>query len=989
MARLAFLLALSQATLLYALPTRDKVQVPDEIEKREITLSLNLDATTSYSSVFPSSVQSVAVTLVPSVTGSIHTQLPSHGFTRGPLDGPQISAPMGPLSPIQATLQPQLTAAARQPDPNIFMPMESDAPPQQIKARNDHAVPKEHILDQDIPIETNKFYSNFFLGTQTQPVWSHPYALNWAKGHGDTFGIAVAHIERDQLAWGEGDVPRYFIGPVGVQNIVFSAAELANDTVLSVEEPTGFSVYANLAPFSGADTIMSIPVVQGMGFVTALYNKAKPQLNSGTFFRTLEYVEKLNGVTFKYRVTLEDDSEWLLYATPVASLGAVPFDLVDSAIIEGPENFIGMIQVAKNPANSSGEAVYDSTCGAYAAGAGISGSVDGSVGSYTIHYTKNGVQNQTLVMFALPHQVESFSDQTRAALTDISLSTVTKGYARAVVADSITMVEQDLPTTIDFAPWIPASDGGSGGGSNTNLGAIAMAAVSRAGALELNEDFDHQTRLNSMYYSGKGLAKFAGIIYTLQSLAQNTELAAAGLVKLKDAFHVFVNNTQPFPLVYDNVWRGVVSSGTYKNGDTGVDFGNSLYNDHHFHYGYFVWTAAVIGYLDPSWLEEDNGANKHWVNLLVRDYANPSSLDPYFPFQRSFDWFHGHSWAKGLFESGDGKDQESSSEDTFSTYALKMWGKVTGDANMEARGNLQLAVQSRSMRNYFLLEDDNAVQPEQFLPNKVTGILFENKVDHTTYFGGNKEYVQGIHMIPLNPSSAYTRSRKFVQEEWDAYFSDGRVDKVEGGWKGILYANLALIDPRAAYDFFADPKFDIAQLDGGASRTWYLAYAAAMLGDGTAGVGTVDASEEEVEPPEGEEGDVETAQEEEWSPEEEHDQEGQEDVEEVREERPPEESLEEVESDPLPTEEGDVDIVDENAEEEWTPTEDEETPGGFEGDDIEDGDEEGWFHENKSWEEENQDPDDNQLPRRHRHGGGRHPRPDSGWRFSPWDKRHE
>jgi hypothetical protein len=31
-------------------------------------------------------------------------------------------------------------------------------------------------------------------------------------------------------------------------------------------------------------------------------------------------------------------------------------------------------------------------------------------------------------------------------------------------------------------------------------------------------------------------------------------------------------------------------------------------------------------------------------------------------------------------------DLESSSEDTFASYAIKMWGKATGDANMEARG---------------------------------------------------------------------------------------------------------------------------------------------------------------------------------------------------------------------------------------------------------------------------------------------------------------
>ena len=54
-----------------------------------------------------------------------------------------------------------------------------------------------------------------------------------------------------------------------------------------------------------------------------------------------------------------------------------------------------------------------------------------------------------------------------------------------------------------------------------------------------------------------------------------------------------------------------------------------------------------------------------------------------------------------------------------------------------------LAIQSRSLTNYFLMQDTNINQPERFIGNKATGILFENKVHHTTYFGSNIEYIQG------------------------------------------------------------------------------------------------------------------------------------------------------------------------------------------------------------------------------------------------------
>jgi endo-1,3(4)-beta-glucanase len=311
----------------------------------------------------------------------------------------------------------------------------------------------------------------------------------------------------------------------------------------------------------------------------------------------------------------------------------------------------------------------------------------------------------------------------------------------------------------------------------------------------------------------------------MHDLLGDVAAAQAGLTSLQTSFAVFANNQQQFPLVYDNAWGGIVSSASYDNGDPGADFGNSYYNDHHFHYGYFIYAAAVIGYLDPNWIP----ANKRFVNSLVRDIANPSKKDPYFPVSRNFDWYHGHSWAHGLYESYDGKDQESSSEDAMSAYSLKMWGQVVGDSDLEARSNLQLAVTARAIQKYFLYENNNTTEPPRIIGNKVAGILFENKIDHTTYFGANIEYIQGIHMLPLLPSTTLTRTANFVTEEWNTFFSNGRADSIAGGWRGILYANLATIDPKAAWQFFSQPDFDTSLLDGGASLTWYLAFAAGMF----------------------------------------------------------------------------------------------------------------------------------------------------------------
>ncbi|RMZ82497.1 hypothetical protein DV737_g2006, partial [Chaetothyriales sp. CBS 132003] len=538
----------------------------------------------------------------------------------------------------------------------------------------------------------------------------------------------------------------------------------------------------------------------------------------------LEYEIITSSGVSKYKITLEDDRVWLIYA--ISDNGIAPnFELVSSTMMKGINSWSGMIQIAKLPSGAN-ESVYDMAAGTYPTAGSISGYASGDVAQYSLSWSKGGpyADNTTLLMFALPHHVQSFDNSTQGNITDVCLDTLTKGVGRAVSAD-YWVLEEQLPTDMGFAPWRP--DGQTK--VLESMSTSALAVVQNIAAIEASQNMSAQTNLDSMYYSGKGLSKFATLVFAMNNITGQEYLASSALAELKAAFNVFSSNQQQYPLLYDLDWKGVVSSASYVTGDSGVDFGNSYYNDHHFHYGYFLHAASIIGYLDPSWL----AANKDYVNTLARDTSNPSALDQYFPIFRHFDFYNGHSWAKGLFESGDGKDEESSSEDAMHAYGLKMWGRTIGDASMEARGNLMLAVLSRSLQNYFLLDSSNVNQPAEFIGNKVTGILFENKVDHVTYFGTNLEYIQGIHMIPIMPFSTLMRTQQFVAEEWATYFADNATDpawNVSGGWKGILYANLGIVDPTASLEFFTQADFDSSWLDGGATRTWYICLSALLGG---------------------------------------------------------------------------------------------------------------------------------------------------------------
>ncbi|KAI3392544.1 hypothetical protein diail_5515 [Diaporthe ilicicola] len=706
--------------------------------------------------------------------------------------------------------------------PDIFdVPIDTGAPPASIGRMSDHPAPRLGIQESQ-PISTNKFYQNLFLGSQTSITVLHPYSVAWAKGGGATqsWGLSVSQIDPDQRAYGPMNAygaNSYFINPIGIQSFVLSAAELGSSTTLNTTQGTDMSVLLQLRSSAAAPPTIEFPLVQGSAFVTAQYNGATPIIQSGIFFSSVTKVsvQPRYGVT-KYKIVLNDGKNWLLYASSTSGL---PLDLqvVNNGLIRSTSPFVGTIQIAKDPGNA--EALYDAASGQYASGVVLSGTTSGMRGEYTFEFVKGGLTGVPLLMYALPHHVQSFDDTTAAAVnSSVQLQTTTKGKATAVMADTWTMVEPRLPTSMSFLPWSDTE------GTKTTLSDAAKARILQAAQSELSQDMSAQSNLNSMYYSGKALAKFAMILSVVYDMLGESELAAAGLQKLEEAMAVFATNRQIYPLVYESAWGGLVSSASYVTGDSGADFGNTYYNDHHFHYGYHVLAAAVIGHLNPAWLP----ANRDWVNTLVRDYANPTTQDTYFPPNRMFDWFHGHSFAHGLFESADGRDQESSSEDVMASYALRMWGLVGGDADLAARGSLQLSVLARSLNLYYLYTSNNTVQPASFIGNKVAGILFENKIDHTTYFGANIEYVQGIHMLPLLPATKLIRGDQFVSEEWAQYFSGGRADTVVGGWRGVLYGNLATIDPSTAYAFFSSSSFDPSWLDGGASLTWYLAYAAAI-----------------------------------------------------------------------------------------------------------------------------------------------------------------
>ena len=104
-----------------------------------------------------------------------------------------------------------------------------------------------------------------------------------------------------------------------------------------------------------------------------------------------------------------------------------------------------------------------------------------------------------------------------------------------------------------------------------------------------------------------------------------------------------------------------------------------------------------------------------------------------------------------------------------------------------------------------------SAHPAPFSDNKVVGIHWSIKVDYTTWFGGNVEFIHCIQMIPFVPLSEELLREEWIQEEYEvlkeAY---NRPDPVlSEGWKGYIVMAHAVIDPQVKKADEVDENDDI------------------------------------------------------------------------------------------------------------------------------------------------------------------------------------
>jgi endo-1,3(4)-beta-glucanase len=399
---------------------------------------------------------------------------------------------------------------------------------------------------------------------------------------------------------------------------------------------------------------------------------------------------------------------------------------------------------------------------------------------------------------ALPHHVPLLAAAADGAphrlMHEYSLGSAVKGAMVGVAGDAWVMAEP-LPPARWRAPR-------------------PVAAEHRAAVVDALRSETLPWGPTDPYGGGKNLGACARLVLIAEELGED-EVAAARRAALAAHLEAWLEGSNADALRTDATWGGVVPSRGVV--DPGADYGAGFYNDHHFHYGYFVYAAAVLAKGDAAWAARWAPAVTH----LIRDIANPSDADELYPPMRHKDWFVGHAWAGGLFPSASGRNQESTSEAVNAWYAIALFGEAIGDARLALLGRTLLATEVRAAQTYWQVKEGSEIYPQPFAAHHLACIVWSTKVDYATWFGSNVEYLFGIQMMPVTPVTELLLDEEWLRQSlpaWEAAMRGRAVPE----WRGILIMGFALLDPAAAWR----AALGLTRWDNGNTRTnelWWIA----------------------------------------------------------------------------------------------------------------------------------------------------------------------
>lgn len=311
------------------------------------------------------------------------------------------------------------------------------------------------------------------------------------------------------------------------------------------------------------------------------------------------------------------------------------------------------------------------------------------------------------------------------------------------------------------------------------------------------------------YWGGKGLTQMAHYMTTAYQLGDTAtfELAKSRLkTTLIDWYTYTVGEDQYYFARYDR-WGALVGFDPSYDSDT--------FNDHHFHYGYFVYASALLCMLDDDFRHQYGPM----ARLVALDYANPTHMEDRkvdslkfkgegYPRFRTFNPYLGHSFAGGMGNEGNGNGQESSSESMQGWGGVWMLGAALGDEELMEAGIYGYTIEARATAEYWFDRGRRNIDYTKYQHPYCCNLTMQG-VGWWTWFSGDPVWMHSIQWLPISPilQNYLTEDRAFARWDYTQMYATKEVGNFEAptgglgdesGLGNVCLSYLALFEPDSA-----------------------------------------------------------------------------------------------------------------------------------------------------------------------------------------------
>ncbi|XP_022772046.1 probable endo-1,3(4)-beta-glucanase ARB_01444 [Durio zibethinus] len=606
------------------------------------------------------------------------------------------------------------------------------------------------------PLPTNSFFQNFTLKNGDQPEYIHPYLI---KSADSSLSISYpSHVHNSS-----------FVGQIFISDLTIFATDKTNPTSQKNHIISSYGDLSLTLDFPCSN--LRFFLVRGSPFLTSSVTGNTP-ISISTVHEIVSFCS--NSSLTKHTIKLNNNQTWLLYTSSAISLNQSHSSIAS-------DGFSGIIRIAVLP---DSDPTYESILDQFSSCYPISGDAV-LTKPFCLEYKweKKGWGNLLMLAHPLHLNILSSDDCDVEVLENFKYKSI-DGELVGIVGDSWVLKPHQVSVT-----WHSIK-----GVKEESYPEIVTALCKDVEALNSSA-----ITTTSSYFYGKLVARAARLALIAEELCFLDVIPAIRKF-LKDTIEPWLDGTfNGNGFLYDSKWGGIVTK--QGSADSGADFGFGIYNDHHYHIGYFLYAIAVLAKIDPVW----GRRYKPQAYSLVADFMNLGRRsNSNYPRLRCFDLYKLHSWAGGLTEFADGRNQESTSEAVNAYYSAALMGLAYGDTHLIATGSTLAAMEIQGAQTWWhVKEGDNLYEEEFTAENRVVGVLWANKRDSGLWFAPPdwRECRLGIQFLPILPISEVLFSDiGFTRELVNWTLPALRREGVGEGWKGFVYALEAIYDKESALE---------------------------------------------------------------------------------------------------------------------------------------------------------------------------------------------